>query len=240
MKLYKIRDEYYELLHKHDNKVLFNKNEKRPYVGVVLKINHFNYYIPLSSPKPKHLTMKNNKDFIKLDGGKLGALNINCMIPVDTKNLISFDFEKEEPKYRELLRNQLDVLRSSQKNIIKSAQYIYSLHNIKTNDLTVFQENILKRCCNFKHLEHVCYNQSYETLTTKDLIKNHFAPTNKLVTEISSLSCIFNTFQSLQDIKEKFKGMDTYSDDIQKLIKSIVSDLQAQEQKIEIASTKER
>lgn len=240
MKLYKIRDEYYELLHRHDNKVLFNKNEKRPYVGVVLKINHFNYYIPLSSPKPKHQSMKNNKDFIKLDGGNLGALNINCMIPVDKKNLINFDIEKEEPKYRELLRNQLNVLRSLQDNIIKNAQYIYSLHNIKTNDLTTYQENILKRCCNFKNLEHVCYNQSYETLTTQDLIKNRFAPTNKLVTEISSLSCIFNTFQSLNDIKEKFKSIDTYPGDVQGLITNIVSDLQEQEQKIEIAITNER
>lgn len=239
MKLYRIRDEYYELLHKHDSKVLYNKNEKRPYVGVVLKINHFNYYIPLSSPKPKHKSMKNNKDFIKLDGGKLGALNINCMIPVDTKNLIKFDINKEEPRYRDLLRNQLDVLKSLKDTIIKNSQYIYSIHNMKADDLTIYQKNILKRCCNFKQLEHVCYNQSYEKLITNDLIKNQFTPTKKLVESISSLSSTFNSFQTLKDIKDKSKDSDRYPDDVQTKLKDIVSELKSQELKRETAITNE-
>lgn len=240
MKLYRIKEEYYDLLHNYDNRVLYNKGEKRPYVGVVLKINNFNYYIPLSSPKPKHLTMKNNKDFIKLDGGNLGALNINCMLPVDAKNLIKFDINQESPKYRDLLRNQLVELKSSKETILKNAEYIYSLHNIASEDLTPFQSKLLNRCCNFKQLERVCYNQSYESLISKDLIKNQFSPNKNLISNITKLSCTFNSFQSLSEIKNKYKAIDTYSDESKNLIKDIVTDLRTQEQKREVAITAER
>lgn len=40
------------------------------------------YFAPLSSPKQKHLKMKNDIDFYKLSNGKLGAINFNNMIPV--------------------------------------------------------------------------------------------------------------------------------------------------------------
>jgi len=36
-----------------------DKKETRPFVGVVFEINGINYYAPLSSPKHKHLKMKN-------------------------------------------------------------------------------------------------------------------------------------------------------------------------------------
>lgn len=40
------------------------------------------YFVPVSSPKDKHLKMKNPVDFMKLDKGALGAINFNDMIPV--------------------------------------------------------------------------------------------------------------------------------------------------------------
>ena len=40
------------------------------------------YFVPVSSPKDKHLKMKNLVDFMKLDKGALGAINFNDMIPV--------------------------------------------------------------------------------------------------------------------------------------------------------------
>lgn len=41
------------------------------------------YFAPLSSPKPKHLKLKSKLDFLKIDNGKLGA--INNMLPVTKK-----------------------------------------------------------------------------------------------------------------------------------------------------------
>ena len=49
MKIYKIKEDYIEYLRAKEPKVLKNKNEKRPYVGTVLEITGFTYFIPLSS-----------------------------------------------------------------------------------------------------------------------------------------------------------------------------------------------
>ena len=42
---------------------------------------------PLTSPKPKHLHMKNQIDFLKIKGGEWGAVNFNNMIPVHPGSL---------------------------------------------------------------------------------------------------------------------------------------------------------
>lgn len=77
LKLYKISEKYIHFLREVDPvNVKYNKKERRPYVGVVLEIQQFFYFAPLASPKPKHLTMKNSLDFIKIDGGTLGVINL--------------------------------------------------------------------------------------------------------------------------------------------------------------------
>ena len=55
MKLYSITDNYINYLRKYEKRVYDNKEDirkvTRKYLGIVLKINDFNYYIPMSSPK---------------------------------------------------------------------------------------------------------------------------------------------------------------------------------------------
>lgn len=63
MKLYSISDKYINYLRKFDKRVYDNKEEirkaTRKYLGIVLKINFLNYYIPMSSPKKSDY--KNNE-----------------------------------------------------------------------------------------------------------------------------------------------------------------------------------
>lgn len=47
MKFYNIKDDYIRYLRQYDFKVADNKNESRPYVGIVLEINDTKYYAPL-------------------------------------------------------------------------------------------------------------------------------------------------------------------------------------------------
>ena len=84
LKLVRVNSDYCDYLRKFDNKVAYNKNQKelRPFVGVLFIIGNMEYFAPLSSPKAKHLKMKNTMDFFKIDNGKLGAINFNNMIPV--------------------------------------------------------------------------------------------------------------------------------------------------------------
>lgn len=87
--MYKISENYIEFLRETDPvNVKYNKNQRRPYIGIVLELNQILYFAPLASPKSKHIKMKNSLDFIKIGNGKLGAINLNNMIPVPQEAIL--------------------------------------------------------------------------------------------------------------------------------------------------------
>lgn len=103
----------------------------------------------MSSPKLKHLKLKSKLDFLKIDNGKLGAINFNNMLPVTKNNIIKLDLNKEfltrsEEKYKKLLKEQIYWLNRNDEKLYD--KYIDSTLNT----------NIAKRCCNFKLLEEKC------------------------------------------------------------------------------------
>ena len=63
---------YCDFLRKTDPCVPYTMDKKsiRPFVGIVFSVNGFHYYAPLTSPKPKHLQMKNQIDFLKIKDGE--------------------------------------------------------------------------------------------------------------------------------------------------------------------------
>lgn len=92
-KLYKVDIKYIRNLHNIDDKVLSvspqTGKDNRVFVGIVIVCGMHKYCIPLSSPKKKHLKMRNSLDFSKImcDGKLLGVLNFNLMIPITEKQL---------------------------------------------------------------------------------------------------------------------------------------------------------
>lgn len=54
LKIYYLDENYVEYLRKFDDRVYYNKESSRPYIGVVYMYNNINYFAPLSSPKLKH------------------------------------------------------------------------------------------------------------------------------------------------------------------------------------------
>lgn len=159
MRIYNIRNDYVEFLKRYDAKVPDNKNERRPYVGVVLEIGNVSYYAPLSSPKSKHKKMKNGKDFRKINHGIYGAINFNNMIPVNKLALISIDFrELEDEKYKRLLQNQYRYIREDSKQIEKTAQNLHDLVFTEDEQLNDNDKRIKQRCCNLPLLEKVVAN----------------------------------------------------------------------------------
>ena len=144
----------------YDKKKTYNydKKELRPFIGVLFEVNECKYFAPLSSPKPKHLKLKSKLDFLKIDNGKLGAINFNNMLPVTEKNIIKLDLDKEcltktEEKYLKLLKEQLYWLNRNSDKIFGRAKKIYD----KYKDGTL-ENNIRKRCCDFILLEEKCKN----------------------------------------------------------------------------------
>lgn len=156
--LVKLDSNYCDYLRKYDKKVPFNFNEKelRQFVGVLFEINDCMYFAPLSSPKPKHLKLKNKIDFLKIDNGKLGAINFNNMLPVTKKNIVKLDLNKkcktnDDIKYIKLLKEQIYWLNRNSEKLYGKSKKLYN--NYMNNKLT---SSLLNRCCNFKLLEEKC------------------------------------------------------------------------------------
>ena len=158
LKIVQVNSDYCDYLRKFDNRVSYNKYEKelRPFVGILFKIDCYEYFAPLSSPKNKHKKMKNTIDFLKIKNGELGAVNFNNMIPVYEKNysLINLNREsltKTEFKYCKLLKEQLSWLNENYEQVTNKSTKLYKLYIEKK-----LSNNIKSRCCNFKLLEEKC------------------------------------------------------------------------------------
>ena len=153
LKFYTVTEEYMIYLKKYDEKVMDNRGvkNKRPYIGVLFEIDRKKYLAPLSSPKPKHLTMKNSLDFVKINQGKFGVINLNNIFPVIEEVIIEKNINLEEDnKYKELLVNQLDWCNKMENrdNIYRKAEKLYKeILNKKE------QSRFWNRCCNFSLLE---------------------------------------------------------------------------------------
>lgn len=163
MRLYHIDDNYIAYIKNFDSKVLENKNQRRPYVGIVLDINGIKYYAPLSSPKNKHAHMNNGKDFRKIHQGVYGVINFNNMIPVPMSTVTEINFlSVADEKYRRLLQNQYRCIMQDKQNIESVANNLYSLYMSDENRLSTNDKQIKQRCCNFALLEEKCkeYEQS--------------------------------------------------------------------------------
>ncbi|MCF2612093.1 MULTISPECIES: type III toxin-antitoxin system ToxN/AbiQ family toxin [Fusobacterium] len=159
MKLYTINEEYINYLRQFSENVKYNKKESRPYVGIILKIDDYTYFAPLGSPKPKHLKMKESLDFIKIDNGKIGVINLNNMIPVSEDKVTNIIFNTlSDKKYATLLESQLRWIERNTELISSKSFKLYKL--ITTKENTMFH----KRCNNFKLLEE----KSLEYLSTKE------------------------------------------------------------------------
>ena len=158
--LFTVDNNYLNYLRTFDDKVLFNHGIDRPYVGIILSLStpdgSINYFSPLSSPKKKHKTMKNNIDFIKIDSGNLGAINLNNMIPLVNNTYSKIDINSIKDKnYQILLSKQIRWIRSNKSNITSKAYSLYRKMAQDDSSLNSFELKVKSRCCNFSLLEDV-------------------------------------------------------------------------------------
>lgn len=162
--LYRIDMKYIRDLSKVDDNVMSVSPQEgkviRPFVGVVVICNQKKYCIPLTSPKPKHQTMKNDKDFSKIFDKRnklIGCLNFNNMLPVDDSVLMPLNIKVQkgdnakDRAYKELLNDQLDWCNDNFDLITTKAEKLYEIIT-KTPEKS---RNLTRRCCDFKKLEAV-------------------------------------------------------------------------------------
>lgn len=158
LRICRISDHYIRFLSGCDSKVQYNKNVRRPYVGVVFRFAGFEYFVPMESPKPNHVHIKPGKHIMKLDGGRYGLLGFNNMIPVHRDALIEFDINTEpDEKYRELLKRQATLCNRLKADILNHAQMTYF-------DVVGGKNKFLIGIsCDFKRLELACKGYKKES-----------------------------------------------------------------------------
>lgn len=150
LRFYHVSEDYIRFLHGADRRVQHNKDQRRPYVGVVLRVKDFDYFVPLESPKPGHAKIRSGGPVMKLDGGKLGIMGFNNMIPVVDAALIDFRInEVADEKYRLLLYNQLAFCNRHKQQILLRAENTY--RRAVEGEIPLYK----KVCCDFKKLERV-------------------------------------------------------------------------------------
>ena len=160
LQIYRIDDRYIRYLWKKDNRVQYNKGNRRPYVGVVLHVGGFKYFVPMESPKDNHVNIKSGKHIMKLDDGRLGLLGFNNMVPVHKDALIEFDIDAEPDEgYRELLRRQSYICNRKKADILDHASKTY--YDVVNNK----NKFLVRISCNFNILEKAC--KEYRPRKTK-------------------------------------------------------------------------
>lgn len=153
LNLYRINEKYAKYIYNQDKKVLkaYDIKSKRPFIGIILEINNISYFAPLSSPKKKHEKMKNNIDFLKINNGRDGVINLNNMIPIPLGCYEKINIKEEivrDKKYGLILKYQIIWCNKNIEKIMKNAEKLYKL--VSNNKANL---NIQKRCCDFKFLE---------------------------------------------------------------------------------------
>lgn len=170
-KLYSVSDEYVEWLRKDFPNVYSNKinsrTHTRKYLGVVLQIGQYNYYVPMSSPKDSDYQIAGTTKVIKKSivpiirivvknsaGEKelKGTLRISHMIPVPESELELYDLENEsDDTYKDLVQNEMIFIRKSRKKIASNAKLLYKQK--ATNDTTA---GYVKSALDYQALEVLC------------------------------------------------------------------------------------
>ena len=171
LKIYSVTDSYIEYLRKANPNVYSNKignrTHTRKYVGVVIRIGAYNYYIPMSSPKDTDYQVAGDHKVIKKsivpiirivvknsvgENELKGTLRISHMIPVPDSELELYDLEHEpDEKYKDLVQDEIIFIRKNQQKIVGNAKLLY-----KQKDNQDETAGYVKHALDFKSLEKLC------------------------------------------------------------------------------------
>lgn len=152
--LYEIDPKYIGYLSQFEEHLFRNRkisqNFTRKYVGVVLKINGFDYFAPLSSFKQKHKWLSETIDFVKI--GMYAVINLNNMFPAPMQTYTKVAIDAIQDKhYKSLVRSEYRIIKQKSALIVANSKVVYD-HKL-TND---GKSKLAMRCNDFKLLEEKC------------------------------------------------------------------------------------
>lgn len=167
LRLYTIDADYLKYLFHIDERVMYWESDTykndRKYIGVVLNINNFAYFAPLSSPKTADYFYKNGMRHVKKNiipivrlvtdkGQLLGKIKLSNMIPVHPEQLALYDIKGEtDKKYQSLIVKEMICIRKCKDEITKNALVLYK-QKINGYENVSYLDDTL----DFKVLEEAC------------------------------------------------------------------------------------
>ena len=160
LNFYIINGDYINYLSQFEKHIAYNKNEKRPYIGVVIIVKEHYYFAPLFSPKQKHKTYKDNLTFFRIINTKtkndLGIIRFSDMIPVPQESVYLLDIKSKSYGYKRLLSEQYSYINKPENRakIMEKAEKIYSI--VTKNSKSKMSKFYKDLSCNFKLLEEKC------------------------------------------------------------------------------------
>lgn len=176
-RFYTLNPDYLEYLYKIDSEVYYNsayRTSIKPFLGIIIGIEDYNYFIPISSAKDKHKTWKNvsdehfliyeivdntvdiNGDIYKYYSDKekmhvLSVLDIKKMIPVPDGTYEKIEFaELSDLKYKDLFEKEYAFCLKIKEKVLKKVEKIYR----KQKETGI----VRKANCNFSLLEKAMKN----------------------------------------------------------------------------------
>lgn len=151
MQICMVENTYLSYLRSFDEFVSLDPNSARKFIGVLFEVNGHQYCAPMSSPKTKHRNISAHApDVVKIDGGALGVINLNNMIPVVQSAIISLDIAKvSDPRYQTLLTKQMIFITTHEQDIKRKALRLYRIVNSGA------QPKLTARCCNYSLLDEM-------------------------------------------------------------------------------------
>lgn len=167
--LYNVDDDYIKYLRDFDKNICDSKIGKRihtrKYIGVVIKVNGFDYFAPLSSPKKKDYLSDNSirkdplfliKIISKNESGQdelKARILIGNMIPVPKDAMTKYNpsLEKDE-NYKILVIKELEFITKNRKEIYRKSRIIYN-QKIGRYKTSIHAQKYLICVPNYKLLE---------------------------------------------------------------------------------------
>lgn len=169
--IYNVDYEYRKYLYNYDNRV--NLKANRRYTGIIIVLDHYKYFVPLTSrPLRDDGRKRNSRTTVEIydeQNELIAALLINNMIPVPDSCFELVDIPNDKDK--DYLNSEYFYIRRSdvKKEIINKVEKVY--RQVKWH-----QDSFMARfCCDFKLLESKCDDYNLKKYIIREDIIHYFA-----------------------------------------------------------------
>lgn len=168
--IYDVDYEYRKYLYNYDNRV--NLKANRRYTGIIIILDHYKYFVPLTSrPLRNDGKKRNSRTTVEIydeQNELIAALLINNMIPVpdDCFELVDIPNDKD----KDYLNSEYIYIRRSEvrKEIMHKVEKVY--RQVKLN-----QDSFMARfCCDFNLLEQKCDGYIWKKSIIREDIIHYF------------------------------------------------------------------